>query len=363
MPTRAPDLTFDLPVEGMTCGSCAARIQRTLAKQPGVTDAEVNFGTGLARLHLDDTAELDQLREAVERAGYTLHVPEPAPSTSQSVLQIDGMTCGSCSARVQRSLQKQPGVLEAQVNFVTGIANVRTDGPVEPAVLAQAIEAAGYRLTSTGSPDTAAAAGERPSGPGAQQRAERAEHQEAHHRRLWGRRLALVALPALLLLSTMLYHDLAMMDSRLRWAQFAIATPVQFYIGWPFLREAGRRARFLTANMDTLIALGTSAAYLFSTWQLAVGGHELYYEAQVVVIAFIVLGRYLEARAKGNAGRAIRSLLELGAKEARVVRHGASSWSPSTRWSWVTWSRSAPARRSPSMARSSRAARRSTSRC
>lgn len=104
--------------------------------------------------------------------------------------------------------------------------------------------------------------------------------------------------------------------------------PVQFYIGWSFLREAARRARYLTANMDTLIAMGTLAAYAFSTWQLAIGGHELYYEAQVVIIAFIVLGRYFEARAKGNAGRAIRSLLELGAKEARVIRDGTEELIP-----------------------------------
>jgi copper-transporting P-type ATPase V len=130
------------------------------------------------------------------------------------------------------------------------------------------------------------------------------------------------------LLSTMLYHDWAMTEPGIRMAQFLVATPVQFYIGWPFLREAAKRARRFTANMDTLIAMGTLAAYLFSTWQIVVGGHDLYYEAQVVIIAFIVLGRYLEARAKGNAGRAIRSLLELGAKEARVERDGVEQMIP-----------------------------------
>jgi cation-transporting ATPase V/Cu+-exporting ATPase len=129
------------------------------------------------------------------------------------------------------------------------------------------------------------------SGPTAAERAERASEAEAEHRRLWGRRLALVAAPALFLLSTMLYHDWAMMNPGMRLAQFLVATPVQLYIGWPFMREAARRARHLTANMDTLIAMGTLAAYLFSTWQLIVGGHDLYFEAQVVIIAFIILGR------------------------------------------------------------------------
>ncbi|MGH3441303.1 MAG: copper-translocating P-type ATPase [Nitriliruptorales bacterium] len=107
-----------------------------------------------------------------------------------------------------------------------------------------------------------------------------------------------------------------------RWAQFALATPVQFYVGWPFLREAARLARRLTANMDTLIAMGTLAAYGYSTVALAVGAEELYFETAAIIIAFLVLGRFFEARAKGRAGRAIRALLELGAKEARVIRDG-----------------------------------------
>ncbi|GGI03705.1 heavy metal translocating P-type ATPase [Egicoccus halophilus] len=314
---------LDLPVEGMTCGSCAARVQRTLDKQPGVRDAEVNFGTGLARVELDEAADLDALQAAVERTGYTLVLPAPAPSGARHVLQVEGMTCGSCSARVQRALAKQPGVVDAEVNFATGIAEVHTDGPADPAAWRAAIEGAGYRVAGPAATD-----GDRPAAPSAEERAARAERDEATHRRLWGRRLALVALPALLLLSTMLYHDWAMRNPGLRLAQFLVATPVQFYIGWPFLREAARRARHLSANMDTLIAMGTLAAWSYSTWQLATGGHELYYEAQVVIIAFIVLGRYLEARAKGNAGRAIRSLLELGAKQARVLRDGSEQLVP-----------------------------------
>jgi copper-transporting P-type ATPase V len=329
--TTGRSTQLDLPVEGMTCGSCSARVQRTLEKQPGVLDAEVNLATGVARISVDDAVDLASLQAAVAKAGYELELPEePAPAAeTEHELQVEGMTCGSCSARVQRALAKQPGVVDAQVNFATGVALVRTeDGRVDTDAWTRAIEAAGYTVV-TDTP-SAAATGERgrPSGPTAAERAERAEREEAAHRRLWGRRLALVTVPALFLLSTMLYHDVAVHTTWIRWTMFLVATPVQFYIGWPFLREAARRARHLTANMDTLIAMGTMAAYLFSTWQLFAGGHELYYEAQVVIIAFIVLGRYLEARAKGNAGRAIRSLLELGAKEARVVRDGTESMVP-----------------------------------
>jgi copper-transporting P-type ATPase V len=317
---------LDLPVSGMTCGSCSARVQRTLAKQPGVLDAEVNFATGFARIRVDEAVDLSELQAAVAKAGYELELPaEPDPlAEAEHTLQVEGMTCGSCSARVQRALQKQPGVVDAQVNFATGVATVRTEGPADRRAWADAIAAAGYEVVEReASPGT-----DRPAGPSAAERAERSEREEAAHRRLWGRRLALVTAPALFLLSTMLYHDLAVHNEALRWSMFLVATPVQFYIGWPFLREAVKRARHLTANMDTLIAMGTMAAYLFSTWMLFTGGHELYYEAQVVIIAFIVLGRYLEARAKGNAGRAIRSLLELGAKEARVIRDGEERMIP-----------------------------------
>ncbi|MBS3941449.1 MAG: copper-translocating P-type ATPase [Actinobacteria bacterium] len=317
----------DLPVEGMTCGSCAARIQRALEKQPGVSAVDVNFVTGSARLSLDEAVDLDHLRAAVEKTGYTLVLPEPDPAPAagdaEHQLQVTGMTCGSCSARVQRALEKQPGVLAAEVNYATGVARVTAAPDADSTVWRQVIETAGYGVA-----EAAASAPGRPSGPSPEERAERADREEARHRRLWGRRLALVTPPALFLLSTMLYHDFAVMNPVMRWTMFAVATPVQFYIGWPFLREAVRRARHRTANMDTLIAMGTMAAYLFSTWQLVTGGHELYYEAQVVIIAFIVLGRYLEARAKGNAGRAIRSLLELGAKQARVIRDGTEQLVP-----------------------------------
>ncbi len=331
MATDTSTRQLDLPVEGMTCGSCAARVQRTLAKQPGVTDAEVNFATGNARLRLDDAADLAALRDAVERTGYELVLPEPAPTPDtdgpvRHELHVTGMTCGSCSARVQRALQKQPGVVDAEVNFATGVANVTAERDADTDAWRAAIAAAGYEVDDI--PSAATASDQRPAGPSAAERAERADRTEAAHRRAWGWRLALVTPPALFLLSTMLYHDRAMMDPWLRAAQFVVATPVQFLIGWPFLREAAKRARHLTANMDTLIAMGTLAAYLFSTWQLATGGHELYFEAQVVILAFIVLGRYLEARAKGNAGRAIRSLLELGAKDARVIRSGAETMIP-----------------------------------
>jgi copper-transporting P-type ATPase V len=312
---------LDLDIDGMTCGSCSARVQRTLADQPGIHAAEVNYATGRARVAADEAVDLPSVRDAVAKLGYELHLPEPAvPDVDDHhTLLVAGMTCGSCSARVQRALEKQPGVERADVNFATGVATVHAGADADPAAWPAAIAAAGYEVTDQ---RAAATGGAGQQGPSAAERADRADRAEAEHRRMWGRRLALVAAPALFLVGLMV-AELAGSDVMMRpgvgWAMFAVATPVQFYVGWPFLREAARRARHLTANMDTLIAIGTSAAYLFSVVELLRGGHELYFEAQVVIIAFLVLGRYLEARAKGRAGRAIRSLLELGADEARVV--------------------------------------------
>ncbi|MEP1125259.1 MAG: heavy metal translocating P-type ATPase [Ilumatobacter sp.] len=308
--------TLDLDVEGMTCGSCAARVQKTLAKQAGVADAEVNYATGRAHLSVDGSVDVGALRAAVERAGYVLAAPVERVARPGE-FEIGGMTCGSCAARVQKVLTRQPGVADAEVNYATGRARVTpADGAtIDPIALADAVARAGYELTDI-APQSA------PSGPSAADRAELADLDEAKHRSLWLRRAVISAPVAAFMLSTMLYHETAMMTDWLRWLQFALAIPVQFYVGWPILLGAARRARHLTANMDTLIAMGTLSAFVFSTYQLLTGGMELYFEAAVVIMFFITLGRYLEARAKGRAGKALRALVELGAKEARLLRDG-----------------------------------------
>ncbi len=314
--------TLDLDVDGMTCGSCAARIKKTLAKQPGVTNAEVNYATGRARLSVDDTADLVALQTAVEKAGYTLNAPAPIASPAGE-FAVGGMTCGSCAARIQKVLQRQPGIADAEVNYATGRAVV-TPLPgesVDAALLVDVVAKAGYELTDIAPDETA-------TGPTAAERADQADLDEAKHQAMWLRRAIISAPIAAFMVSTMLYHDLAMENTGLRWLQFALAIPVQFYVGWPILVGAAQRARHLTANMDTLIAMGTLSAFTFSTYQLFTGGMELYFEAAVVIMFFITLGRYLEARAKGRAGKALRALVELGAKEARLVRNGVEEMVP-----------------------------------
>jgi cation-transporting ATPase V/Cu+-exporting ATPase len=214
-------------------------------------------------------------------------------------LDVIGMTCGSCAARVEKTLNGQPGV-DASVNFATGEAVVRLaqDAPALDA-LRDAVKARGYDLRV---------------------HVDEADDAARREERAWLGRL-LVAWP--LGLTVMALSMFFMDDAWARWTAFALATPVQFYAGWPFLKGAAIRARSRTANMDTLIAIGTLAAFAYSTWALLVTEMEpLYFDTSAVIIAFLLLGRWLEARAKGRSSQAVRRLLELGAKEARVVRNG-----------------------------------------
>jgi copper-transporting P-type ATPase V len=233
----------------------------------------------------------------------TAREPAAPSGTDQLDFEVEGMTCGSCAVRVQRVLGRQPGVASAEVNFATGKARVASEGPVEVGGLQAAVERIGYRIS--------------PVEPG-----RKAEDAEARAEEAWRRRL-LVAVPlAVALVALAMWPGGAMEQPWGRLTALVLATPVQFWVGWPFLREAARRAWRRTANMDTLIAMGTLAAYGFSLAQLVTEGRDLYFEASAVIITFVVLGRYFEARAKGRAGQAIRALLELGAKEARVLRDG-----------------------------------------
>ena len=230
----------------------------------------------------------------------------PESETKDRDFTVEGMTCGSCAARVQRTLEKAEGVENADVNFATGRARVRSANAIDVEGLVRAVDQIGYRLSPSGT-------AERSESPAT------AEDPHEAAQRNWLIRLAAVAPAALFMAVTMLIGTEAMENDALRWTALAVATPVQFWVGWPFLREAARRARRLTANMDTLIAVGTLAAFGYSVYQLFTGGMELYFETAVLIIAFLTLGRYFEARAKRRAGRAIRALLELGAKEARLV--------------------------------------------
>jgi len=222
-------------------------------------------------------------------------------------LAVSGMTCGSCAARVQRTLRRHPGVERAAVNFATERATVVFD-PAQVSLddLVAAVGKIGYGLA--------------PAAPTSAQ-PEEGPDTEGELQRLWLRRVVVAWPLGLVVLYLSLFH---MMDPWARYTALVLTVPVQFWAGWPFLHQAAVRARSFTANMDTLIAMGTLAAFFFSAFQILFGPHhsDHYLDSAALIIAFLLLGRYFEARAKGRASKAIKALLELGAKEARLLVDG-----------------------------------------
>jgi heavy metal translocating P-type ATPase len=209
---------------------------------------------------------------------------------------VGGMTCASCARRVEKALASVPGVVDAAVNLPLERATVRTERALDPASLEAAVSAAGYELHASGGEPAAAG-----------------DDDAADLRAL------LVA--AALTVPTVLLAMLGPMHGRILWVQAALTTPVLFWAGRRFYVNALKQARHGTANMDTLVALGTSAAYGYSVVSLFTHD-EVYFETAAVIVTFILLGKHLESRSRSRASQALRSLLRLGAKQARVVRDG-----------------------------------------
>lgn len=230
--------------------------------------------------------------------------------TSKIVFDVEGMTCASCARRVENTLAKQPGVDSAGVNLATERATVEASSEVDVSHLVSAVGSVGYKL--------------RPQTDGHHEHAGH-DHgisvadEGARTRDAW--RDVLIA--AVLTAPVVLLAMVGPMDAPWsRYLQWVLATPVQFWAGRRFLVSAAKLARHLSSNMDTLVALGTLAAYGYSVYSLLTDG-ELYFETACVIITFLLLGKYFEHRSKANASAAIRTLLEMGAKEATVVRDGA----------------------------------------
>ncbi|TBU90944.1 heavy metal translocating P-type ATPase [Phytopseudomonas dryadis] len=296
MPSQS---TFDLPISGMTCASCAGRVERALRAVPGVSAANVNLASERARIEAPADS-LGKLLAAVDGAGY--QVPsEPL------LLAIEGMTCASCVGRVERALGKQPGVLSVSVNLATEQAHLQIVAGLEHQPLLEAVAAAGYSASPVDI--------QQPAGNAADQRLRRER---------WALGLALsLAAP---LVVPMLLAPFGVHWMLPAWLQFALATPVQFVLGARFYRAAWNALRAGAGNMDQLVAIGTSAGYGLSLYQWAITppGHmpHLYFEASAVIIALILLGKYLESRAKRQTTSAIRALQALRPDEAVRLHNG-----------------------------------------
>jgi len=289
-------------ITGMTCTTCAATIEKGLAATLGVEQANVNFASEKASIEYDPTkVSLAKIKNTISQLGY-------GTATKKSIFPVNGMTCASCVARVEQALSSVPGVISANVNLASEKATVDYVGGTEIADLRRAVKEAGYELGSE---------------------AETLEDvTTAAKREIRNIRNRLILAAALGLFIMILgFGPTFAGKPYLLWA---LATPVQFWAGLRFYRGAWGALRHRTADMNTLIAVGTSAAYLYSMVAVlfpslfATGRLEphLYFDTSAMIIALILLGRFLEARARGQTSEAIKKLIGMQPKTALVIRDG-----------------------------------------
>jgi Cu+-exporting ATPase len=303
-----------LPITGMHCANCSSTIERNLNKLDGVTEANVNYATERATVIYDPSVlGEDAIIGKIRDVGYNV-------ATAKVELPITGMTCANCVATVERTLNKKvPGVVAANVNFATEKATVEyIPGQVTRADMVAAIEKAGYGVVE-------AEAGQLED---AEQSAREAEIRD-QTRKFWVG--VLFALPLFLL---SMARDFGLLGAWahqpwVNWLMLAMAAPVQFYVGWDYYTGGWKALRNGSANMDVLVAMGSSVAFFYSvlvTIALTLGstalGMHVYFETAALIITLIKLGKLLEARAKGQTSAAIKKLMGLRAKTARVVRDG-----------------------------------------
>ncbi len=316
--------TATLDVTGMTCAACVRRVERVLEKVPGVARATVNLATEQARIEFEGSGvDRAELVEAVRSGGYDVRIAE-------ATLAVGGMTCAACVGRVERALRRIDGVLEANVNLVTERAYVRfLPATTGMPALKRAIRDAGYEVLET----TGAESREQ----------EESEARERDRKREWRRLLTAAGATVPILLLSMLpmmipgghgWMQAVLPEQVLNVVLFALASIVQFGPGLRFYRTGWAAVRHASPDMNTLVLLGTSAAYGYSVvatflpFVLPEGTAHVYYEASATIITLILLGKYLEARARGRTSEAIQKLMRLQATTARVLRDGGEEEVP-----------------------------------
>src|SRR5690625_677890 len=293
-------------INGMTCAACFNRIEKVLNKMDGV-DAQVNLTTEKANInYTPEKTSAKDVTTKIEKLGYGVE-------TEKAEFDVIGMTCAACSSRIEKVLNKQPGIKQATVNLTTENATVvYNPGFINVENIIERIQKTGYDAKIKASKQ------EKQSRKGKQ-----------IERMKW--KLVISAVLSVPLLLTMLDHLLGVQMPTIfmnPWFQFALATPIQFIIGWQFYDGAYKNLRNGGANMDVLVALGTSAAYLYSLYEgfKTIGNPvydpHLYFETSAILITLILFGKYLETNAKSRTTAALSELLNLQAKQARVIRSG-----------------------------------------
>jgi len=303
-------LSVNLPIKGMTCSACSGRVEKTLGRAEGVKSATVNLALERAEIVFDpDIVNTSQLAGVIEDTGFDVPVETIG-------LDVTGMTCSACSGRVEKVLKKMPGVVDARVNAATDRADVDWMGGDAKQLIA-VIEDQGF-----GASLRITAAAQRK-----EQEAKKRAENEAAAKAEW-RLLAISAALTFPLVVQMISMALGFETKMPAWAELALATPVQFWIGARFYKGAWSSLKAKAGNMDVLVAMGTSAAYFFSLYNLISSyitgepvGH-LYFEAAAVIITLILLGKILESRAKRGTTAAIWELMALRPETANVMRNG-----------------------------------------
>lgn len=300
-----------ITIKGMTCAACANRIEKGLGRIEGVESANVNLALEKASVTFDpEKVDLSKLEKTIEKLGYGIY-------KDTVDLNISGMTCAACANRIEKALNALPGVYKATVNLALETAHVEySSNEVGVSDLIRKVDQLGFK----------AAVKQDQQGAGDH----RLEEIKKQKRKFW-----ISAVLSFPLLWAMISHfewmsflwtpDILVNP----WFQILLATPVQFWIGKNFYTGSYKALRNKSANMDVLIALGTSAAYFYSIyltaeWAVTGGAHvpELYFEVSAILITLVILGKYLEALAKGRASEAIKTLMGLQAKTALVIRNG-----------------------------------------
>jgi len=310
------DKNITIPVSGMTCANCAMNIERTLKKLPGIREAAVNFASEQAGVTFDDTAvSVPDIVGAIHKAGFEAQ-------TFTAEFPVTGMTCANCAMNIERTLKKKtPGVVDAAVNFASERVQVEFL-PSETSLdqIGAAIHKIGFEaILPEGSGDME----------DAETRARAAEIKQQTRKFIIG---VAFTLP-LFILSMARDFGLTGAWSHAPWVNWlfwALATPVQFYTGRDFYTGAWKSLKNMTANMDVLVAMGSSVAYFYSLVLLFFpdSGHHVYFETSAVIITLIKLGKMLESRTKGRTGAAIRKLMDLSPKTAVVLVDGQETEVP-----------------------------------
>ena len=291
-----------IPVTGMTCAACAARIEKGLRRTSGIEKVDVNFASEKVSLeYLPDKISLAGIKDVISGLGYGVAV-------KRSVFPVSGMTCAACAARVEAALRGVPGVIAANVNPSSEKATVEYLESTGFQELSGSVDKAGYRLSAESL---------------------NLEDVSITARRLMTQQLRRLVISAALA-AIVLVIAFGPSFTGKTYVLWALATPVQFWAGWQFYKGAWKALLNRTADMNTLIAVGTSAAYLYSVAAALSPGiftsaglePALYFDTSAVIVTLVLLGRFLEARARGQTSEAIKKLVGISPKTARVLRDG-----------------------------------------